>query len=107
LAEAPDWDKRMEEMRKRFEETLQNVGAIIVSGCVVMVLMIGVGAYVWFTKVEHHSSGHSSSGGIPTYDSFKRWLKDLGMTLEKFEKLEQPAKDFIWSAYKYEVKRTQ
>jgi len=82
LAEAEEIEKRFEELRKRFEEVVQSVGAIIVGGCVVGVFIIGVGAYVWFTKVEHHSSSHSSSTRVGGFDV--RYI-DLttGKTLEK------------------------
>jgi len=59
---AEEIEKRIEELRRQFEETVRSVGALIVAGCIAGVVIVGAGAYVWFTKVEHHSSGHHSSG---------------------------------------------
>lgn len=59
---AEDIQKRLEEMRKNFEEIVRNIGALIVGGCIATVVVLGAGAYVWL-KSEHHSSSHSHSSG--------------------------------------------
>jgi len=52
MAEMPDLQKQLDEMRKHFEETMQTAGTIVVAGLVVAVVLIGAGAFVW-SKVKY------------------------------------------------------
>jgi hypothetical protein len=47
-----DWQKWVEDSRKNFEETVTNTAAIIVACLVGTVVVVGAGAYVWYTKVK-------------------------------------------------------
>jgi len=52
LAEVPDWEKWIEEERKKFEELGRTSGAIIASCLIAGSFMLVVGAYVWWFKVK-------------------------------------------------------
>lgn len=52
LAEVSDWQKWVEEQRKKFEQLWRVSGAVIVSCFIAGGFMLAVGGYVWWTKVK-------------------------------------------------------
>jgi len=44
-----------------------------------------------------------ASGAFVTYDVFKSWLKQQGMTIEEFKKLPPPSKDLIYGHFKVKI----